>query len=51
MVKLTVNGRVVWAKGKPAANLPEKSLFSPRFEDGYAWFELPGGRGRLEVRE
>jgi hypothetical protein len=41
----------VWAKGKPAPKLREKSQFSPRFEDGYAWLELPGGQWALEVRE
>jgi hypothetical protein len=51
MVTIRVNGQVVWAKGKPAAKLREKSQFSPRFEDGYAWLELPGGQWALEVRE
>jgi alpha-L-rhamnosidase len=51
MVTIRVNGQVVWAKGKPAPKLREKSQFSPRFEDGYAWLELPGGQWALEVRE
>jgi alpha-L-rhamnosidase len=51
MAKILINGQTVWAKGKPNPSLKEKSLFSPRFEAGYAWFELPGGQWVLEVQE
>ncbi len=51
MAKIAINGQVVWARGKPNPKVSEKSLFSPRFEDGYAWFELPGGQWLLEIRE